>query len=262
MDSWALLKMGGGAVMLMMLGLWLVQRRTGNAGIVDAGWAGGLGALAVTFALAGAGDPWRRLLVGVLGGLWGFRLALHLLRDRVLGHPEEGRYRKLRAEWGAHAQRNLLLFFAAQGLLVILLAVPFLLASGDATRAPSVTDVVALVVWLAGWIIETAADRQLSTFKADPAHRGLTCRRGLWRYSRHPNYFGEWLMWCAYAILALGAANGWVAVGAPMIMLFFILKLTGIPPTEEQALRSRGDDYRRYQKTTSAFVPWFPRRER
>jgi len=260
MIPWDLFLAGGAGACLLMAVLWLIQRRTGNAGIVDAGWAGGIGALAVVFALGGAGDPTRRALAGFLGGLWGFRLAWHLLTDRVLGKPEEGRYRALRAEWGRAAQRNLFLFFQAQALLVAFLSWPFLLAASNRAPAWTFYDGGGLALWILGFALEATADRELRAFKADPANRGRTCRRGLWGLSRHPNYFGEWLMWCAFALLALGAPYGWSALSAPAVLLFFILKVTGIPPTEAQALRSRGEEYRRYQETTSAFVPWFPRR--
>ena len=106
---------------------------------------------------------------------------------------------------------------------------------------------------------ETVADRQLANWRKDPNNKGRTCRSGLWRYSRHPNYFCEWLMWCAYAALAWPGPLGPVALGAPALLLFLVLKVTGIPPTEARALASRGADYRRYQRTTSAFVPWPPR---
>ena len=96
-------------------------------------------------------------------------------------------------------------------------------------------------------------------FKEDPANRGKTCRAGLWRYSRHPNYFFEWVLWCGMATLALGTPLGWLAYLSPALILYFILKITGIPPTEAQSLKSRGDDYRRYQQETSAFFPWFPK---
>ncbi len=96
---------------------------------------------------------------------------------------------------------------------------------------------------------------------APPANRGRTCRRGLWRYSRHPNYFFEWLHWWAYALIAWGAAFVWVTVAAPFVMLVFVLFISGIPPTEARALASRGEDYRRYQRETSAFFPWFPKAE-
>jgi steroid 5-alpha reductase family enzyme len=250
-----------GAAALLMLFLWAIQIRTRNAGIVDAGWAAALGGLAIAYALVGNGDPLRRLLIAAMGGAWGLRLAAHLLIDRVIGVAEEGRYRTLRAAWQRRFQLKMFAYFQLQAVSVVILAVPFLLVSMNERPFPGFLDVLAIIVFATGWIGEAVADRQLRAFKADPTNRGKTCRAGLWRYSRHPNYFFEWLMWCAYGVMALGAPYGWIGLGAPLLMLFLILKVTGIPPTEAQALASRGEDYRAYQRTTSAFVPWFPKSE-
>ena len=105
------------------------------------------------------------------------------------------------------------------------------------------------------------ADRRLAHFRGRPGNRGKTCREGWWHYSRHPNYFFEWLHWWSYMALAAGAPYGWVALLAPTAMFYLLFRVTGIPPTEAQALASRGDDYREYQRTTSVFFPWFPKRE-
>jgi steroid 5-alpha reductase family enzyme len=114
-------------------------------------------------------------------------------------------------------------------------------------------------LWLFALLGESAADLQLARFKADPSTRGRVCDVGLWRLSRHPNYFFEWLVWCAYFLFALPSPWGWTTVSCPLLMLYFLFRVTGIPATEEQALRSRGEAYRRYQRTTSAFVPWVRR---
>ncbi|MGD8396071.1 MAG: DUF1295 domain-containing protein, partial [Candidatus Eiseniibacteriota bacterium] len=260
MAIWIIALTGGAGAALLMLLLWLVQRRTGNAGIIDVGWSAAVGGMAVFCAVAGTGEPARRLMLGAMGGLWGFRLATHLLVDRVVGKPEEGRYRELRAHWQRHLQWKLLGFFELQAVAVVLLSLPFLLGTADASPFPAGGDLLALAVFAVGWLGEWTADRQLRAFKADAASHGRTCRRGLWRYSRHPNYFFEWVIWCAFALGAAGAPAGWLAWIAPAIMLLLLVWVTGIPPAEQQALRSRGDDYRRYQRETSAFVPWFPRR--
>ena len=115
------------------------------------------------------------------------------------------------------------------------------------------------VVWAIGLIGEAAADAQLARFKANPANRGRTCRDGLWRYSRHPNYFFEWTIWVGFFIVALGSPFGWATLVAPSLMLYILLYVTGIPAAEAASLRSRGDEFREYQRTTSAFVPWPPR---
>ena len=249
-----------GVIIPVMAALWAVQVRKRDAGVVDVGWSAGLGLAAVFCALTGEGDPTRRLIVGALGGVWGLRLAWHILTDRVLSGREDGRYADLRDTMGPRLNRFLFVFFQFQALLVVILAAPFALACADARPGPAATDIAAAALWLVAKTGETIADRQLKAFKRDPASKGRTCRAGLWRYSRHPNYFFEWLIWCAYALLALQAPWGWLGLSAPILMLFLILKVTGIPPTEKQSLRSRGEDYREYQRTTSAFVPWFPRK--
>jgi steroid 5-alpha reductase family enzyme len=246
---------------LLMAGLWLVQRRRNDASLVDAGWAAGIGAAALALALAGDGDGRRRAVLAVMSACWSLRLSVHLLRDRVLGKPEDGRYAMLRAGWGAHAQRNFFWFFQAQAALVVVFALPAWVVAGNARAFGGWWDGAGVALWALGLGIEIAADRTLARWRQDPANRGRTCRAGWWRWSRHPNYFGEWLLWWGYAALALGSATVLVAVAVPLLLLGLLLGVTGIPYTERRALACRGDDYRRYQQATSAFIPWFPRAE-
>ena len=144
-------------------------------------------------------------------------------------------------------------------MLCIVLGVPFLLAAENRGPAFSLLEYAALVLWVVAIAGEIAADVQLNAFKSNPANRGKTCRAGLWNYSRHPNYFCEWLIWVCFSLFALDSTYGYLALISPALMLYFLFKVTGIPATEAQALRTRGEEYRRYQQTTSAFVPWFPR---
>ena len=246
----------------LMVVLWAVQMRTRDAGIVDVGWSASMGLAAAFCAATGEGDPQRRVMIGCVGMLWGLRLASHLLFDRVLKGPEDGRYQMLRDRFPRGINAVLLGFFLAQAVSVALLAMPFAIGAADRQPAPTVLDVAGLVVWLVGLTGETVADRQLRRFKEDAANRGQVCTIGLWRYSRHPNYFFEWMMWVAYALLASGSSLGPWAWSAPAIILFLVLKVTGIPPTEARAIQSRGEAYRRYQRTTSAFIPWFPKEDR
>jgi len=249
-----LLLLGWAALAALMIVLWLRQLRTRNATSVDAAWSGGMGILAVTFALLGDGTASRRLLVGMLAGIWAARLAWHLINDRVLGRPEDGRYRAMRETWGPRAPLFFFIFYQGQAIVATLFAVPILAAmqggSLDAWAAAGAA------VWLCAVIGETAADRQLSRFRADPENRGRTCRQGLWRYSRHPNYFFEWTHWFSYVLIGHGTWPTWIG---PVVMLLFLFRLTGIPFTEQQAIKSRGDDYRAYQHETSVFFPWFPK---
>jgi steroid 5-alpha reductase family enzyme len=260
MNPLLLALIGWAAMGAVMVVLSLVQRATKDAGVVDVGWAGGVGALAVFYAVMADGDTSRRLLLGILAGLWSFRLAGFLLKDRILAGDEDGRYRMLREKWGHRTQRNLFIFFQVQAFWAVLFSVPFLPVAYHDQPLLGWFDMVGIVVWVVALAGETAADRQLARFRADPANRGRTCQRGLWRYSRHPNYFFEWVHWFTYVFLAFGSPYVWLTLAGPAVMLLFLYKVTGIPYTEKQALISRGDDYRRYQETTSAFIPWVPKK--
>lgn len=236
---------------------WAHQRRTRNAGIVDVVWAASMAASALVYAAIAPGEPAVRIAVAVLGGLWGLRLFV-FLRHRVSHEAEDGRYAYLRRHWHGH-QGKFLAFFIAQAGFTALLSLPFLAAAWNPQHPPLWAWSAALAVWLVSIGGEALADRQLAHFRAQPSHRGRTCRSGLWRYSRHPNYFFEWLHWFAYPLLAIGSPLAWLAWAGPLLMLVFLYRLTGIPFTEAQALRSRGEDYRAYQRSTSAFIPWIPK---
>lgn len=244
------------AALALQLVLWAIQLRTRNAASADLGWTLLVAGGAVAAALASGGDPWRRLLVGSIAAIWALRLGVYLLADRVLGGwLEDGRYRALREHWGGQASRNFLFLYLAQVPVAALFVAPI----AAAMRAGPLDGwaFVGALVWAASVLGEVAADRELARFRANPANRGAVCRAGLWRYSRHPNYFFEWLQWWAYVLIGHAALPTLVG---PVVMLLFLFRVTGIPYTERQALRSRGDAYREYQRTTSAFVPWPPRR--
>jgi steroid 5-alpha reductase family enzyme len=253
-----LLPWGAALVSAAMLLAWLLHLRFSDAGVVDVAWAGNLGLLAALYGFAGSGWAARRGLVAAMGVVWGARLAFHIA-SRMRGQPEEGRYRQLRKDWGGHIAAKFLGFFLFQGALDLFLSVPFLAACGNGAAGLAPSEWAGVALWTVSIGGESIADRQLSRFKARPDNRGKTCREGLWRFSRHPNYFFEWLIWVAWAIFASASPGGWICWACPALMLFFLLRVTGIPATEAQALRSRGEEYRQYQRTTSAFVPWWPK---
>jgi steroid 5-alpha reductase family enzyme len=254
-----LFALGLGLAAAVMAAVFLVARHIRNLSIVDVAWSGLFTPLALLYAALAEGDGARRGLIAALVTLWSVRLAVHLGRRIAAAHPEEdGRYVQLRREWAGRVHVRSFVFFQAQGVLAALLSLPFLIACVDRRPGLGATEIAGAALFAVALLGEALADRQLAAFKADPSHRGRTCRAGLWRYSRHPNYFFEWLVWVAYCVFASASPWGWATVFAPILMFVFLFRVTGIPHTEEQALRSRGDDYREYQRTTSAFVPWPP----
>lgn len=244
----------------VMFLLWLWSRRKGEADIVDLGWTLAIGAQGVAWAVLGDGDPLRRATTGAIAALWSSRLAYHLWTDRVLRPGEDARYADLREYLGPRAGLGFFAVFQVNALLSVLLATaPLIAAQGSA--AFGTLDVVAVLLFVVSFGGESLADHQLARFKRRSDAKGRTCREGLWRYSRHPNYFFEWLHWLAYPLLAiagwgLGPEAAWALVPA-VIMYVLLVHVSGIPHSERRAVANRGDDYRRYQASTSAFFPWF-----
>lgn len=240
----------------LMALLWLRQVRTQDATEVDAGWVFCLAGLAVLYAWGAPGDAQRRLLVAAMAGLWGLRLGAYLLLRHRRSGREDGRYRRLREASGRWTQPVFFLLYQAQVFLAVAFSLPILVVANSPWRLGWI-DAVGAAIWIVSVGGESLADLQLSRFRSDPAHAGKTCRKGLWRYSRHPNYFFEWLHWWAYVPLAVDAHRFWVTLLGPILMRTFLYRVTGIPFTEAQALRTR-PDYAAYQRTTSPFFPLPP----
>ncbi|EKF75551.1 hypothetical protein A11A3_01722 [Alcanivorax hongdengensis A-11-3] len=238
--------------------LWLYQWRSGNAGWVDVFWSAAVGVTALVYLASGDGALPVRVISALLVTIWSWRLASHIFKRVASDQAEDGRYAAMRASLGAMVQPVFLLFFWAQALLAWLFSLPFRVLADHTTFSWPLL-IAGLLVGLLAIAGESLADRQLAAFKARRDSAGKTCREGLWRYSRHPNYFFEWLHWFSYPLIAVGAAGGaWLWL-LPVVMWLFLWFVTGIPYTEKQALKSRGDDYRHYQQTTSAFFPWRPK---
>ncbi|MFT6364117.1 MAG: steroid 5-alpha reductase family enzyme [Planctomycetota bacterium] len=248
-----------GLLVPLMALAWQRQKGTQNAGIVDLIWAASIGILGVTYGLLSEGWLPRRILVVALVGMWSLRLT-RLLYKRVRDEPEDGRYSQLREDWKGRFDANAFWFFQAQAVLAVLLSLtflPLLMSTESVWRAQDGLAVVLILISVFG---EFVADRQLHTWRSNPGNRGVTCRDGLWAWSRHPNYFFEWLHWLSYPLMGIGLAFGALMWLAPALMLFLVLRVTGIPPTEQQSVKSRGDDYRAYQRETNAFFPGRPKR--
>lgn len=244
------------AVLAQGAAWWHAQRHR-DATLVDAVWAFGVGSAALLLAALGSGAPLPRVLLALLGGLWGLRLGLHLAR-RAHGKAEDGRYARLREIWG-DAPAKWFAMFMVQAGLIALFALPLLPVAAQPQAGWQWHTVAAVLLAVSALAGEATADAQLARFRNNPANTGKVCKQGLWRYSRHPNYFFEWLFWCAWPLLAIGAPLAWLAWLGPVLMYVFLRYLSGIPHTEAQSLRSRGDAYRQYQQETSIFFPWFVR---
>lgn len=262
MNPLAIIFLGAGLMLATFTILWLIQRFRGNAGIVDVGWAASLGLLAVMYGVLAEGYPLRRLVVAVMVGVWSVRLTTYLFLNRVHNRPEDGRYVLLRKNWGDNFQSRLFFFYHFQGLANVFLSLPILAVMLRPEGHLTAWDFAGVALWAAAICGEALADAQLARWRDNPANRGRTCRQGLWRYSRHPNYFFEWMFWWSFVVMAVGSPLWWLTLLGPVLMIIVLYKVTGIPYTEKQALLSRGEDYRKYQRTTSAFVPWFPREEK
>ena len=250
------------AASLFMLLTWLISVRIKNAGIVDIVWAAGFTPIAwIYFVLAEGWLP-RKLLISAMVSFWSLRLGGYLFKLVMGHHPhEDARYSEFRKKWGPRFDFNMFGFFQIQAVLLAVLSLPFLQACLNPNPDFHILEWIGLGIWALGLLGESAADLQLSRFVANPENRGKICQQGLWRYSRHPNYFFEWTIWIGYFVFALAQPSGWYSFYCPLLMLHFLVNVTGVKLSERGSLARRGEAYRRYQRTTSAFIPWFPKKD-
>lgn len=259
-EFWSLFAVAALVVVTLFTLTWLLSLKLNNFSFVDVTWSYSLAFVAPVYALAGDGLDVRKGLAALIAMVWSVRLGTYLLLRIKKHHPyEDVRYAVLREKWKDNLKGNFFWFFQAQALLILLLSVPILLACVNPASVLNAVELAGVAVWLTGILGEAVADAQMKRFKHDPASKGKVCRVGLWRYSRHPNYFFESVVWMGFWLFACGSPWGWATVYAPALILYFLLRVTGIPLTEETSLQSKGDAYREYQRTTSAFVPWFPK---
>jgi len=257
---WTLLGIGTVIAVVAFALVWAISVRIRNYGLLDAAWSYGVTVLAPIYAWYGPGDALRKWLVTAVGVAWSLRLGTYILVRVLRHHPtEDQRYETLRKRWPGTGM--FLVFFELQAVLVVIFSLPFLFVAFNPSPHLQLVEIAGLILALIALAGEATSDLQMSAFKADPASKGQVCRRGLWRYSRHPNYFFESLIWWAFFLVTLGSPYGWITIVCPLLMLYFLFKVTGIPLTEEYAVKSKGDAYREYQRTTSAFVPWFPKKD-
>jgi steroid 5-alpha reductase family enzyme len=250
------------AMAAVMLAAWFFQRAVNNAGWGDVFWTFGTGAVCAACALAGPWPPTsRQWVVAGLAGLWSLRLGFHIFR-RVVRGAEDSRFAEMRSSQGAKFQGQMLWVLQAQPPASAILAGSAFVAAHNPAPFGRAMDIIGLAVAAAALAGEAAADAQLSRFRS--ANHGGVADIGLWRWSRHPNYFFEWLGWLAYAPLAIGDGypQGWLALAAPVLMFVLLNYVSGVPPLERSMLQSRGEAFRAYQARTSRFFPLPPKPER
>ena len=255
------------ALSALMALAWAIQQRTGNSGWVDTIWTFSLGLVGVGSALwpvADAAPSARQWLVAGLVAVWSLRLGLHIA-VRTAAITDDPRYAAFAGQWGVASARKMFVFLQNQGLGSIPLAFSIFVAARFPSDTLRLQDVLGALILFTGIAGEALADAQLKRFRTDSANAGRVCDIGLWRWSRHPNYFFEWFGWLAYPMLAISLSDplyypwGFATLLAPIFMYWFLVHVTGIPPLEQQMLRSRGDRFRDYQSRTSMFFPLPPR---
>lgn len=248
---------------LMMLA-WAVQQRTGNSGWVDTIWTYAIGLVgawsamfpANFFSSAGPTFTSRQWLVAALVAFWSLRLGGHIA-ERSSEIKNDPRYAAMTAEWGKDAPRRMFIFLQQQAVASVPLVFAVFIAAHNPAPSLRLQDFIGALILLIAIFGEALADSQLKKFRSDPANKGKICDKGLWRYSRHPNYFFEWFGWLAYPVIAISLAYwwGWLTLLAPLIMYFLLVYVSGVPPLEKQMLQSRGNSFRAYQNSTSKFFP-------
>lgn len=257
------------ALSLAMTGAWLAVTRGAKSGWVDALWAFLVGAAGVAVALAPVDgwptDPVRGVAIAAIAALWSLRLGLHIAQ-RTLKGGEDPRYARLMEEWGASRKQRLFSFLQIQAAAALLLAVATFLAARNPMPTIQWSDIAGVAVLLLAVIGEGIADAQMARFRANPANSGKVCDAGLWGWSRHPNYFFQWLGWTGYSIVAIGPDGGWpwgwAALVGPAFMYLLLVHISGIPPLEAHMLRTRRPAFERYQRRVNAFWPGPPHEEK
>ena len=256
--TWQMALTGLGLITLTMIGLWLISLPLRNASIVDPFWGTGFVLLTwLAYAWQTNSAPRSFLLCGMVT-VWGLRLTCYLLWRNV-GHGEDDRYAAMRRHHGVRFWWvSLLTVFLLQAVILWVVALPILM-TGDshAQSAWNAGDLCGVLLWSVGLTFETVGDWQLARFKSNPANAGKVLRHGLWRYTRHPNYFGDFCVW--WGIYAVAVAGGaWWTIFSPLLMTILLMRISGVTLLES-TIQDRRPDYAEHRKTTNAFFPWFPR---
>jgi steroid 5-alpha reductase family enzyme len=248
------------AIFIYLTALFLVALLKKDNSIVDIGWGPGfiLAAL-VTFFLR-PGFETRHILISVLVTAWGVRLATHIyLRNR--GRGEDYRYAKWRQDWGRwFIPRSFLQIFMLQGIFLLLISSPIVLVNRSETKGLTPLDLLGGLLWLTGFLFEAVGDYQLKEFKQKPESRGRIMTAGLWKFTRHPNYFGEAALWWGIFLIASSVPGGWASIISPLTIGFLLLKVSGVTMLEKKY--AGNEEFADYARRTSSFFPWFPKKQK
>lgn len=246
-----------GSVFIYMVLWFLAAVKKSDNSMVDVAWGLGFILVAIVSFLLNPFVTPRKLLILALVVLWGVRLSLHIyIRNR--GKGEDYRYANWRREWGtSYLVKSFFIVFMLQGFLLLVIAYAIVLVFSFANGSLGVFDIVGVGVWLAGVLFEAIGDFQLVVFKKNALHKGKIMRSGLWKFTRHPNYFGETVLWWGMLLVSLSVPLGWTALISPLLITFLLLRVSGVPLLEQKY--SENPAYQDYQRSTNAFLPWFPK---
>ena len=227
--------LGAASVGFLFFAMWIYHLIIKNAAIVDVGWGLGFILLCLIYILEGHGFNLRNTICLIMILLWGLRIVFYLLKRFTAEKEEDKRYKKIRQGFGEMAWLKFLLIFEFQAALEMIIGIPMIIVSFNPNPGLSLFEIVGLLIFIVAFIGEAIADQQLFDFKSNKMNKGKTCDIGLWQYSRHPNYFFEWLVWVGFFVYALGSPMGWVAIISPIVMYYLLMYVSGVPMAEEQS---------------------------
>ena len=227
--------------------------------LMDIVWSLGLGAGTVVLFLELNTQSFSAWAALALMLLWSLRMGMHLFFNRILSDKEDSRYQRLKNHSGVYWKWVFLLFFLLQVFFIFIFLFPIKAAMESSEISFLAFQVFGLIIGCLALAGETLSDIQLNRFSLNPKNKLKVCKDGFWRYSRHPNYFFEWLFWLSFVGLACGSERMYISLIGPVAMYIFLRHITGVPFAELSSLESRGDAYRLYQKETNVFFPWFPK---
>ncbi|MEI5908482.1 DUF1295 domain-containing protein [Bacillus spongiae] len=250
-------------VVIYMTLFWVVAQLKKDLSIVDIAWGGGFVVIAIVLLFFTKEYTSRQMIVTSLVCIWGFRLSIYLyLRNKNTG--EDYRYKNMRKRWieqgKSVALTSYIRVYMSQGVAMLLLSFPIVAVNAwDTGSSLGLWDYIGVMVWTLGFLFEVVADKQLSNFKKDPRNKGKIITSGVWKYSRHPNYFGESVLWWGVFLIVSSVTFGWTTIIAPVALTFLLVKVTGVPPLERKYMQK--PEFREYAKRTSMFIPWFPKKQ-